>query len=130
MKNPAFQVILWSIFLSACGSDTSVSECERFDVLAIEMDQTLDEILEQYRADFLFIRRIRASQVDWINYRNSHILSLYTGNEDSYGDNYAECRCRELNKMAEARIEQLSHWLNDNSDLECVDSSHSPSRQP
>lgn len=110
MKKYLSLAFLIATFLG-CQEKNEKSHCEQFDDYAIEMNETLNAVRTKHRAKLLFVRRLNSSQTKWKNYRNSHIQTLYPDHEDSYGDGYRECRCKEINSMMKNRIAQLSLWL-------------------
>ncbi|MDE0470566.1 MAG: hypothetical protein OXH57_01390 [Ekhidna sp.] len=112
--------------LGSCQMKAQLEPCKEFDVLAIEMDSIYKKTLTDYRGDQLLVKRIQASQVKWIGYRNSYINSLYTDHESNYGDTHKDCRCTELNNMQRFRIDQLKKWLDESCDnSKCLDSRNS-----
>lgn len=106
-----------------CQQEEDKSHCELFDDYAIEMNEALNAVRTKHRAKQLFIKRLNSSQTKWKNYRNSHIQALYPDHETTFGDNYKECRCKEINAMMKDRIAQLSMWLEpEDENAECQSS--------
>lgn len=125
MRN-ATLILIGLFILSSCQMKPQLEPCKEFDVLAIEMDSVYKKALIDHRGDQLLVKRIKASQVKWIGYRNSYINSLYTEHESKYGDTHKDCRCTELNNMQRFRIDQLKKWLDGScGNSKCLDSRNS-----
>lgn len=115
-------VIVLLLLLSGCNKNTkNLSECEIYDSLDLKMLQTYDSIEKKYEGNKEFLKRLVLAQVDWIQYRDTHIRLLWPLKKENY-DNYVECKCKVLNEFTRIRIEQLQVWIKEEEMFDCPSS--------
>lgn len=82
-----------------------------------QLNVVYNKIIVGYKADTLFIKRLKEAQRAWIIFRDAQIAARYPilKNEDSnvkYGSEYSDCTCNDLTELTKQRINQLEMWLN------------------
>lgn len=105
-------------FLIGCGAKTEIDPCTRFDSVDLEMLNLIEKIRANHQSDKKFLSNFNMEQVYWINYRDHHLKSLYPKDwsrhyRKEYGKEvFNPCKCKEMIRMTEARIDELKLWLN------------------
>lgn len=77
-----------------------------------ELNTMYQQVLREYKADALFMRKMRAAQRAWIMYRDAHLAALYPAADPrrEYGSVYPACRCTALAEVTRKRTEELRQW--------------------
>ena len=72
--------------------------CDEYRQSDVEMSRVYQQVINKYKADPLFIQKLRAAQRAWIVFRDAHVASHYPAAEPgkAYGSVYAMCRCEAL----------------------------------
>ena len=92
--------------------------CEKFDQLAFEQRDLLNQIRNKYGSDKHFIAQFNQEQISWIQYQENRLRSLYSQDWDRYyRKNYGVptfngCKCKELIRLSEIRNDDLRVYLN------------------
>ncbi len=76
------------------------------------MNKAYRQVLKEYQADGLFIRKVRAAQRAWVVYRDAHLESLYPASDPQreYGSVNPVSRCLALKELTLERTQQLRRW--------------------
>jgi uncharacterized protein YecT (DUF1311 family) len=91
-----------------------------------ELNSVYKNVIEIYKEDTLFIRKLKNAQKAWIVFRDAHMNSLYPMAENSpraYGSVFPMCYSSELEKITKTRIKELKVWLVGYDDSECCSGS-------
>lgn len=95
----------------------SLDPCDVYDAIDLEMLNTYDEVMANYKGEDhkSFRKRFSASQVYWIQYRDRFVKALYPDDQEDYRQQdwktYSRCKCTELTLLTKNRIEELRLWL-------------------
>ncbi len=135
-----FNVIIAALIFFSCSDNSQKNServdykviCDEFDQYAIDQRNLLDQIRKEYKTDKLFIARFNQEQMNWIQYQDSRLRSLYSKDWDTfYRKNYGKsifngCKCKELIRMSQIRNQELRTYLDgpDNSQSECPIQGH------
>jgi uncharacterized protein YecT (DUF1311 family) len=97
-----------------CYSQDS-SKCN-FKATDEKLNKIYSLILQEYKTDTLFIKRLKEAQRAWLQFRNAHLEARFpTQNKNEkqteYGSVYPECACYEMDELSKQRIRQLEAWL-------------------
>jgi uncharacterized protein YecT (DUF1311 family) len=87
--------------------------CDNYKVIDAEMNKVYQQILKGYRADNLFIQKLKAAQRAWLAYRDAEFKALYPAADaqGEYGSIYPVCRCNALQEMTSERTKVLRRWI-------------------
>lgn len=86
----------------------------------LNVDSTLNkvykQVLTEYKADTLFVRKFKESQRLWVKFRDAHLESIFptagtTDKNIEYGSMYSDCACDVLSGLTKTRILQLQKWI-------------------
>lgn len=123
MMKKLLVVFIYLLFVGCKQSVKYDSHCSELDAVDLEMLNIHKEIMERYKSEERFLRRLQDAQVYWIQYKDRHIRSLYPLEkkyyEDEYGRTYNQCKCKEATRLTRLRVKELRIWLNGPSDQEC-----------
>lgn len=88
--------------------------CQEYAKKDKELNNVYEQILKSYKADTLFISKLKIAQRAWIAFRDAHLEALYpaTDKRVEYGSIYPTCRCNELATITAQRTKELKRWLN------------------
>lgn len=79
-----------------------------------KLNQVYQKVLTEYKEDTLFIRKLKAAQRFWVQFRDAEVNSIYSAkNEDKkveYGSVFYMCWFSELTALTNERIKQLESW--------------------
>ena len=86
--------------------------CDRYTKADAELNTTYQQVLRDYKADALFLGKIRSAQRVWITYRDAQLAALYPAadSQREYGSVYPACRCAALAEVTRKRTEELQRW--------------------
>jgi uncharacterized protein YecT (DUF1311 family) len=77
-----------------------------------ELNRVYQKILRDYKADLTFIKKLKNAQRAWLVYRDAELAALYPDTaQGAYGSVNPMCRCNELQRLTEARTEELRRWI-------------------
>lgn len=77
-----------------------------------ELNTVYQRILTEYKSDTEFIKNLRASQRNWIKFRDSELLMKYPEREFRYyGSMHSTCVSNYLEELTIARVNTLKQWL-------------------
>src|SRR6266699_4067192 len=121
MKTLKCALILLPLLLAAAGSTTvaqtqlelNEKACESYKKADAAMNKTYQQILSRYRADTLFIQKLKAAQRAWISYRDAHLEALYPAADKraAYGTVNPMCQCAALEELTVERTRILKQWV-------------------
>lgn len=100
-----------SIVIISCSKKEELSTCQKFDARDLEMNQLYNQVTLDYADSLKFLKRLKRSQVYWIQYRDAQIKALYPDDKERYGASYSECKCQLYLDFTERRIKELSIWI-------------------
>jgi hypothetical protein len=111
------KLVLILIFIILAGFSQDNTEltktiCEDCKELEQFLDSLLAKIEKKYAKDSLFLSKLKASQKDWLTFKESHLELKFPhpDKKSKYGENYRMCVCLELIQLLSARIKQLTPW--------------------
>ena len=120
MKPP--NITKLSAFISLClisiscigqtQTEMNQQSCETYAQADKELNPLYNQIMEEYKADPVFISKFRNSQSAWLTYRDSHLEAIFPEDDKQafYGSVYPSCRCEHLSNLTRERNEQLKLW--------------------
>lgn len=87
--------------------------CDEYKKADIELNKLYRQILSEYKADALFVQKLRSAQRAWVAYRDAHLEALYpaTNPQVEYGSVFLMCRCTALAEITRKRAEELRRWV-------------------
>ena len=93
--------------------DMDKKSCGEYKQSDAEMSRIYQQVITQYRADPLFIEKLRAAQRAWLVFRDAHVVSRYPAAvpRQAYGSVYEMCRCDLLTELTRQRADQLREWV-------------------
>ena len=106
--------------LLACASASSQTQarmnedaCRAYQEADAEMNKLYQQVLSEYKAETVFVQKLKAAQRLWLAFRNAHVESLYPkpNKVAEYGTVYPTCRCQALTEITTARTEALRRWI-------------------
>jgi hypothetical protein len=120
LYNKKWLMILSIITLIGCTSESDqdpYSACKSFDDTEAEILDLLQKIRDKHSGDRLFLKAFEMEQVYWTQYRERRIRALYPEDwnrvyrKDVGTEVFNNCKCKEYNRLAESRIEDLNYYL-------------------
>ena len=117
MKNILLTLII--LILNSCWfeKNNEVDVCATFDEIDVKIVALMDEIQIKHKGDRPFIDAFNMEQVYWVQYINRRLRAIYPKKRDQhYRKNngkevFNPCKCRELLRLSERRIEDLQMYL-------------------
>jgi hypothetical protein len=91
--------------------------CATFDEIDVKIVALMDEIQIKHKGDRPFLDAFNMEQVYWVQYRDRRLRAIYPKKWDQhYRKNngkkvFNPCKCRELLRLSERRIEDLQMYL-------------------
>lgn len=87
--------------------------CAEFLKTDKELNDTYKEIQTKYKADSIFLKKLKKAQNAWIAFRDAHLEAVYPAENKAveYGSIYRDCSCIEQNTLTAARVVELKKWL-------------------
>ena len=98
--------------LAQTQAGTNREACDGYTKADAELNKIYEQVLRDYKADAIFIGKLRAAQRTWIPYRDAHLAALYPAADprSQYGSVYPACRCAALAEVTRKRTEELRRW--------------------
>jgi len=112
MKKLLHLILFLSLSNSLFGqSQTEMNQvaCDSANKADKELNQVFQKILKDYKEDTVFIKNIKAAQLQWIKLRDADLKAIYTPGE-FYGSVEPMCRCFILESKTKERIKFLKTW--------------------
>ena len=110
------------VLLGCTENKAELSPCKLYDSLDLIMLNTYDQIVEEYKGETKFLKRLKRSQIYWIQYRDAQMKMYWPLNKEEY-ENWSYCKCSELNTFTVNRINELQQWLDGQSSTDFCDTS-------
>lgn len=112
MRHVSLLVLCLLVF--QCYSQDS-TKCN-FKATDVRLNKVYGQILQEYKTDTLFIKRLKEAQRAWLHFRDAQLEARFPTAKKSdknaeYGSIYSECACFEMNELTKQRIAQLEAWL-------------------
>ncbi len=78
-----------------------------------ELNEVYQKILEKYKENTVFIEKLRATQLIWIQFRDAELEMKYPHPDKNlyYGSMYFVCTSEYLRELTEERTKKLKEWL-------------------
>lgn len=120
MKTLRFALILSSLLLATGATASAQTQlelnekaCASYKKADTAMNKTYQQILGRYRADSLFIQKLKSAQRAWIAYRDAHLEALYPAADKraAYGSVNPMCQCVALEEITVERTKILKKWV-------------------
>lgn len=100
---------------AAAQSQAAMSQdaCRKYEATDAEMNKVYQQVLGEYKADAVFVQKLKTAQRLWVAFRNAHVESLYPKPNKlaAYGSAHPMCRCLALTEITAARVEALRRWI-------------------
>lgn len=124
-------IIGGSILLMATSCNNNETQydnpCDELDAVDLEMNNKVKEIQNKYANEKSFMKRFNSAQVQWIQYKNRHLDSVYPLQKEmykkEYGQDYNDCKCKEAIKLTKLRNIELARWLESTNEIDNCPSS-------
>lgn len=86
--------------------------CDEYRRVDGELNRAYQIVLEKYKADALFVEKLRAAQRAWLAFRDAQVEARFPARDPrrAYGSAYGMCRCEELTELTRQRTDQLLDW--------------------
>ena len=87
--------------------------CARYKNADAEMNRLYRQVLNSYKSDAVFTRKLKMAQRAWIQFRDAHLESLYPKRDKltAYGSSHPMCRCVALADLTDERARELKKWV-------------------
>ncbi len=102
-----------------CGdleSQAAMNACEadRYAKADVELNSMYKQLLAKYKADAVFVQKLRAAQESWLRFREADVASIYCHEDHPgfYGSAHPMCKSMVLIQLTVARIKELEEMLN------------------
>jgi uncharacterized protein YecT (DUF1311 family) len=94
-------------------SEMGKDACDEFKKADNELNKLYQRILSEYKADALFVQKMRSAQRAWVAYRDAHLEALYpaTNPQFEYGSVFLMCHCTAMAEITRKRAEELRRWV-------------------
>lgn len=94
-------------------SESNPDSCASFKQADALLNQSYNQILNEYKKNVSFIRKLKIAQRAWIAYRDAQLEALYPSpnKRAEYGSVYPMCRCSALATLTTQRAEELKKWI-------------------
>ena len=104
--------VSFAVALAQTQAGMNREACDEYTNADAELNTIYQQVLRDYKADALFIGKLRAAQRTWILYRDAHLAALYPAADprSQYGSVYPACRCAALAEVTRKRTEELRRW--------------------
>jgi uncharacterized protein YecT (DUF1311 family) len=87
--------------------------CGEYQKADAELNRVYQQVLGEYKADILFVEKLRVAQRAWLAYRDAQLGALYPARDPqrAYGSVHRMCRCQALTELTLERTEVLRRWV-------------------
>jgi uncharacterized protein YecT (DUF1311 family) len=87
--------------------------CAEYQKADAELNRVYQQVLGEYKADALFVEKLRGAQRAWLVYRDAQLEALYPARDPqrAYGSVHRMCRCQALTELTLQRVEELRRWV-------------------
>ena len=87
--------------------------CRVYQKNDAELNRVYQQVLSEYKADGLFVGKLRGAQRAWLTYRAAQLEALYPARDPqrAYGSVNRMCRCQALTELTLQRTEELRRWV-------------------
>ncbi len=96
-------------------TQADLNDCagEQYADADAELNRVYKAILEKYKADALFVEKLRAAQRAWLTFRDAEIEAKYPHAKDPhvYGSSLGMCDPLYRAQLTQERIKKLREWL-------------------
>ena len=111
-------ILVITMLMSAIGfaqtqQEMNVDAYDQYKKVDKELNIVYDQILKKYKADKLFIKKLKISQNYWIKFRDAEIEARYpeVDKQYNYGSVYPMCENGFAAEKTKQRIKELRVWL-------------------
>jgi uncharacterized protein YecT (DUF1311 family) len=110
-------LMLWPIALASTDAEAQTQSeineeaCRSYEKSDAALNKVYQQILKDYKAEALFIEKLKHAQRAWVAYRDAHLQAIYPGPPQEYGSINPMCRCQILAELTKKRTEELQQWL-------------------
>tara|TARA_B110000046_G_scaffold79428_1_gene87455 strand:- start:4673 stop:5083 length:411 start_codon:yes stop_codon:yes gene_type:complete len=121
MKNTNLLPIVLLVFiLNSCQFEKKdpLTPCSKFDQADAHLLALMSEVKSKHKGNPSFIDAFNMEQVYWVQYRDRRLRAIYPKKWDQHYRKkigkklFNTCKCQELLRMTERRIEDLQMYLN------------------
>ena len=113
---------IWQLLLIAFTSISALAQtqaemdreaCNEYRKADVELNRVYQQVLGEYKADGLFVEKLRGAQRAWVVYRDAQMEALYPARDPqrAYGSVHRMCRCQALTELTLQRVEELRRWV-------------------
>ncbi|HEV7238285.1 MAG TPA: lysozyme inhibitor LprI family protein [Thermoanaerobaculia bacterium] len=87
--------------------------CNEYKHADAELNRVYQQVIHEYKADGLFIEKLRGAQRAWLAYRDAQIEALYPARDPlhAYGSVHRMCHCQAMTELTLERTEVLRRWV-------------------
>jgi len=106
--------LLFSFYLIAqTQSEMNASESNNYKIADKELNSVYNQILTDYKDNVAFIMKLKASQLQWIKFRDTEVEMKFpeADKQASYGTMFPMCQTGYLALLTKERTKKLKEWL-------------------
>jgi uncharacterized protein YecT (DUF1311 family) len=102
--------------LAQTQSTLNLNSAAQLEAADDELNTTYQQIRKLYQDEPLFIKKLRAVQLTWIQFRDAQLEALYPLQENEnpgyqYGSVYPMCYALAKTELTRTRIKEMKNWL-------------------
>lgn len=93
-------------------SDLGKNASEAYKNAEKEINTVYQRVLKEYSADTVFIKKLKAAQRIWIQFRKAELDARFAaGGAEVYGSVFTSCYYNYSTQLTKERIKTLNAWL-------------------
>lgn len=102
-----------TVVLAQTQGEMNREACNDYKKADAELNKVYQQVLNENKANVLFVSKLKTAQRAWIAYRDAHVESLYpaANPQTEYGSVYPMCHCSVLTDLTRKRTEELRRWV-------------------
>ena len=105
-------ILVSSQFYAQTQSDLNIQSNENLKKADVELNNTYNKILNIYKDDSLFIKKLKIAQNAWIVFRDAYLKSIYPHDDSNYyGSDYPMCYSNTMAEITTERVKELKQWI-------------------
>ena len=115
MKKKIYTILVLFLSISSFSQsqlEMNMTANESFKKADKELNVVYQKILKEYKADILFLKSLKNSQILWIKFRDAEMLTRFPDPDPrAYGSIYPLCYSQYMEMLTLERIKNLKVWL-------------------
>ena len=113
-------ILLWLLItfsftpvFSQTQAELNKTACDNYKRADADLNRVYQQIFREYKADTLFLEKLKVAQRAWLSYRDAQIEALYPAPDPqlAYGSVHPMCRCEALKELTLRRRGELARWV-------------------